>query len=116
MAEITISETVPRFIFINVWKTETRDNQQQLIATMKAELPAIQKQPGFVGMAINASLDGKEVVIYAQWQSETDFKRGISDNDAAMESRNNLSRFGSFSANTFTLDSILTAEVNCRTV
>ena len=110
MGEITISEKASHFIFINVWQTDTSENQQQLIAAMKAEVGAIQEKPGFIGMAINASKNGKEVVIYAQWQSETDFKRGISEDESAVKSRNDLSRFGTFSANSFTLDSVFTAE------
>lgn len=106
MATMIIDDKSPSFTFINVWKTASKENQKRLIQEMKAEFGQIQRKTGFVAMAIHASHDGKEVVVYAQWRSEEDFQKGVSEDPQVMEGRKKLMQFGEPSANNYQVDAI----------
>lgn len=62
------------FTLINVCdvEPENQDRGVEMFAEMTDNI--ICKQPGFISANIHKSLDGKKVVIYAQWRSEEDFR------------------------------------------
>jgi enoyl-CoA hydratase len=105
-AVLTIRKEKPEFTFINVWNTADQNKQQQLLEAMKADAPEIQRQQGFVGMAFQPSSDGRQVVVYAQWESEEDFTKGIVQNPKMTAGRNKLAKFGTPSPNTYATDGI----------
>ena len=53
----------------------TADKQLVLIEAIAAEVERwVRYRPGFVSSTFHASLDGKAVLNYAQWESEGDFE------------------------------------------
>jgi quinol monooxygenase YgiN len=63
--------------FINVGSVEPA-NQQQLVDLSVEIIEAVQKtEVGFVSASIHQSLDGSQVIIYAQWRSQEDWMRSL---------------------------------------
>ena len=104
---LTIDTENPKFTFINLWNTADKNMQKQLLQAMKADAPEIQRQPGFTGMVFHTSSDGRQIVVYTQWETEEDFNKGIVQNPFMTAGRDKLSKFGTPAPNTYTTDSIL---------
>ena len=74
MATTTIDAAAPVITLINVF-TVAPERQQELVSLLdKATEDVMRHQPGFVAANIHASLDGTQVVNYAQWESQEAFK------------------------------------------
>jgi quinol monooxygenase YgiN len=75
MSTISIENNLVRFI--NVWSVDPA-NQQQLVDLSVEIIEAVQKtEVGFVSASIHQSLDGSQVIIYAQWRSQEDWMRSL---------------------------------------
>ena len=62
----------------------TADKQLVLIEAIAAEVERwVRYRPGFVSSTFHASLDGKAVLNYAQWESEDDFEGFTQDPETA---------------------------------
>ena len=73
---------------INVF-TVAPDRQHELVRLLEeATEKVIKYRPGFVSVNIHASLDGTNVVNYAQWESADDLKAMLAD----PESREHISQ------------------------
>lgn len=107
---VTIQAAATVATFINVWTTASAAGQDSLIEAMKAEVGEMQKKPGFVSLSILPSLDGKQLVVYAQWQSREHFERAISSDEKAMESRRRLEQWGTSQANLYRVDSVFVSD------
>jgi pimeloyl-ACP methyl ester carboxylesterase/quinol monooxygenase YgiN len=92
--------------FVNIWTVADRDKQQKLLSAMKDDVAGIIAKPGSQGMAFHSSIDGKRVVVYAQWDSLEAFNRAIANDPAAHANRERLAQFGSPNANTYRVDSV----------
>jgi pimeloyl-ACP methyl ester carboxylesterase/heme-degrading monooxygenase HmoA len=92
--------------FVNIWTVEDRDKQQKLLSAMNDEVAGITSKPGSRGMAFHSSIDGKRVVVYAQWDSLEAFNRGIANDHSAQANRERLAQFGNPNANTYRVDSV----------
>ncbi|MFD2146248.1 antibiotic biosynthesis monooxygenase family protein [Mucilaginibacter antarcticus] len=101
-----MSKEDPKFTFINIWDTADTNKQGQLLEAMKEDAQEIQKQHGFIGMAFYASSDGRQTVVYAQWETEEDFNKGIVQNPVMTAGRDKLSAFGDPAPNTYTMNGI----------
>ncbi len=69
----TIEANAPGITLINVYEVEPE--KQAELAHLLSEITdaEIRKQPGFVSVSVHSSIDGKQVVNYAQWASKADF-------------------------------------------
>ena len=103
---LTINGENPRFTFINVWTTTDQNMQQALMLAMNADAHEIQQQPGFIGMAFHRSGDGRQIIVYAQWETEEAFVKGIVQNPRMTTGRDKLAKFGKPMPNTYALDGI----------
>jgi pimeloyl-ACP methyl ester carboxylesterase/heme-degrading monooxygenase HmoA len=92
--------------FVNIWTVEDRDKQQKLLSAMKDDVAGITSKPGSRGMAFHSSIDGKRVVVYAQWDSLEAFNRGIANDLTAQANRERLAQLGNPNANTYRVDSV----------
>jgi pimeloyl-ACP methyl ester carboxylesterase/heme-degrading monooxygenase HmoA len=92
--------------FVNVWTVKDRDRHQKLLSAMKDDAAEVTSKPGSRGMAFHASIDGKRLVVYAQWDSLEAFNQGIADDAKAQANRAKLAQFGEPSANTYRVDSV----------
>ena len=79
----TISTTKPVVTLINVF-TVMPEKQQELVEVLIRALDEVLRHlPGYVSSNIHQSLDGTQVVDYAQWESQEAFE-AIFTNPAAM--------------------------------
>jgi heme-degrading monooxygenase HmoA len=68
--------------FINIFTVQP-DKQQELIRLLSsAAQQTMRHLPGFVSANIGRSVDGKKVVIHAQWESLADFQAMRKNPDA----------------------------------
>jgi pimeloyl-ACP methyl ester carboxylesterase/heme-degrading monooxygenase HmoA len=95
-----------RVTFVNVWTVKDRDRHQKLLSAMKDEAAEITSKPGSRGMVFHASIDGKHIVVYAQWDSLEAFNQGIANDAKAQANRAKLAQFGEPNANTYQVDSV----------
>jgi heme-degrading monooxygenase HmoA len=82
-------------VFFNVWSTRSPDDQQTLIAAMRAEAPALATKPGFRSLTAWAGQAGDlRVIVEGRWQSVRAFEAAVARDAAAWESRARLERHG----------------------
>jgi heme-degrading monooxygenase HmoA len=51
-------------------EVDSMEGKQKALALMAARARFMEKQPGYVSIALHRSLDGKRVVNYIKWKSE----------------------------------------------
>jgi heme-degrading monooxygenase HmoA len=100
-----ISTTFPGATFIQLWRMESLEQQATWLQTMHSRIHLLQSKPGFVSMALHPSLDGRNVVVYAQWESPDDLKRGASDPEVRA-AREQLDALGSPDGTRFVVYSV----------
>ncbi len=105
-AVMQIEPDSTRLTFVNVWTVADRDTQQKLLSAMKGDAAEITAKPGSHGMAFHTSIDGKRLVVYAQWDSLEFFNQGIANDAAAQANRSRLAQFGEPDANTYRVNSV----------
>jgi antibiotic biosynthesis monooxygenase (ABM) superfamily enzyme len=69
-----ISKDQPVVTLVNVFTVEPAKQQELLQLLLEATEQVMNKLPGFVSANLHASLDGKNVVNYAQWARVEDFQ------------------------------------------
>jgi pimeloyl-ACP methyl ester carboxylesterase/heme-degrading monooxygenase HmoA len=88
-------------LFYNVWRTNTPENRERLIAAMREEAPKLAAKPGFQSMKVFESKDGR-VVVEGRWVSRAAFDAAVTHDDAAQASRRGLEAFGTAEPGVFT--------------
>ena len=109
MANVTISAEAPGVTFIQVWDTSAPGAQEGFLQTMRAQVGLLAQQPGFVSLMLHPSLDGKQIVVYAQWRTEADFEAGIND-PGAKKGHVALARWGSATGNLYQVSDVVLAQ------
>lgn len=69
---ITIQPEKAVFTLINVFQVKP-ENQQPLVDLLMEAGITMKELPGFISSSLHKSLDGKQVINYAQWQTQRDF-------------------------------------------
>jgi pimeloyl-ACP methyl ester carboxylesterase/heme-degrading monooxygenase HmoA len=103
-AFMRIEPGTTRVTFVNIWTVADRDQQQKLLSAMKDDAAEITAKPGSGGMAFHASVDGKRIAVYAQWDSLESFNQGVANDATAQANRTRLAQFGEPNANTYRVD------------
>lgn len=57
------------------------ERQQELVDTIIEFLEAVKHQPGFVSSSIHKSIDGVQVMNYAQWKTQQDYQAFINNSE-----------------------------------
>jgi quinol monooxygenase YgiN len=70
----TISKDNQIVTLINVFTPPPADQQKVIDMLVEATEKTMKHLPGFVSASIHKSLDGAQVVNYAQWRSREDFE------------------------------------------
>jgi hypothetical protein len=65
--------------FINVFRTEPRNQQRLVERIIAAHQAVIQHRPGYVSTNVHSSKDGYLVIDYTQWRSREDFEAMVRD-------------------------------------
>ena len=109
MASVTLSSESTGLTFVNVWTTPSAEDQAQLLQAMQAEAPAMTHLPGFISLSFLPSLDGKQLVVLAQWESQQAFDAAISNDTQQLAARQALSKWGETSAHVVKVEAIYPA-------
>jgi heme-degrading monooxygenase HmoA len=88
--------------FFNVWRTSSKETQEQLLDAMRKEAPGLQTKPGFLELtAWNGEAQDLRVIVEGRWESKAAFDAAIANEPAALESRNKLAALGTPEAGLF---------------
>jgi quinol monooxygenase YgiN len=80
-----IAPSNPVVTLVNIFRLHDPADQQRLVELLvEATEATMRHQPGYVSANIHKSLDGTQVVNYAQWRSQADFAAMLR-NPAAQE-------------------------------
>ncbi|MEU6708962.1 antibiotic biosynthesis monooxygenase family protein [Streptomyces wuyuanensis] len=79
MAIAHIDSNRPVVTLINILKVSPEHQNEVLALLAEATEDSIKHFPGFICANFHASLDGKSVANYSQWESEEDFHAMMSD-------------------------------------
>jgi hypothetical protein len=93
-ATISHEGTLPLTTFVQTWTVPSRECQIGLLATMRRRVVALTSQAGFVSMSVHRSDDGKRVVVYAQWRSQSELLAAVGSPEA-MAGHDELVHWGS---------------------
>ena len=91
--------------FIQMWRMRSAHDQKQWLRAMHRNIHLLQKQLGFVSMSLHASLDGTNIVVYAQWNSEAELQAAV-DISEVKAAREELDSHGEPDGTLFKVDSV----------
>jgi heme-degrading monooxygenase HmoA len=91
--------------FIQLWRMQSAQAQQEWLGAMHKNIHLLQKEPGFGSMNLHASLDGRNVIVYAQWDSEAKLKAAV-DLPEVKAARVELDSHGEPDGSLFKIDSV----------
>ncbi|GLV58012.1 antibiotic biosynthesis monooxygenase [Dictyobacter sp. S3.2.2.5] len=74
-----IARDRPVITVVNVFTVEPENQQRLIDLLIKAINVAIRHMPGYVSANLHKSLDGRNVVNYAQWRSQEDIDTMMKD-------------------------------------
>jgi heme-degrading monooxygenase HmoA len=81
-------------IFFNLWQTDSREDQESLVAEMRSEATAFLGKPGFLGLSVWTGQDNHRVIVEGRWRSQAHFDAAVSESPQAMAGRSRLEKFG----------------------
>jgi heme-degrading monooxygenase HmoA len=88
--------------FFNIWRTNSKSTQTQLLDAMRAEAPDLQAKPGFLELtAWSGEGQDHRVIVQGRWESKEAFDAAVANDAAALESRNKLAALGTPEAGLF---------------
>jgi heme-degrading monooxygenase HmoA len=95
MSVTTISADEPVMTLVNIFFVNPEDQQELIDVLVEATDVFMQNVPGFISANIHRSVDGRQVVNYAQWQSRAHFDAMRTDPTASahMERAADLAEF-----------------------
>lgn len=83
----TISTSNPVITLVNVFTVDPANQQRLVDVLIEATEQVMRHIPGYVSANIHKSLDGTQVVNYAQWQSREAFEAMLRNPDAGAHMR-----------------------------
>lgn len=91
--------------FIQLWRMPSADEQQEWLNAMHRNLHLLQLQPGYRTMSLLPSLDGRNVIVYAQWDSKEDLIAAV-ERPEVKAARNELDSHGEPEGAIYAVDSV----------
>lgn len=79
-----LSPSAPVTTLINVFTVDPSRQQELVDLLVEATEARMRYLPGFISANIHRSVDGRQVVNYAQWQTREDFEAVSTDPEAAV--------------------------------
>jgi len=96
----TISKESAIVTLINVFTVEPEKQKKLIDLLIQATEKTMRHLPGFISANIHRSIDGKQVVNYAQWRSRQDFEAMLK-NPAAIPHMQEIASFTKFEPNLY---------------
>ena len=103
--QASICSSFSGVIFIQLWRMPSADEQQEWLRAMHRNIHLLQVQPGYRTMSLHPSLDGRNVIVYAQWNSKEDLIAAV-DRPEVKAARNELDSHGEPEGAIYTVDSV----------
>ena len=91
--------------FIQLWRMRSAEEQQAWLDVMHRNIHLLQEQPGFRYMSLHQSLDGRNVIVYAQWNSAEELKAAV-DRPEVQAARIELDSHGEPDGTLYAVDSV----------
>jgi heme-degrading monooxygenase HmoA len=91
--------------FIQLWRMRSAEEQEAWLDVMNRNTHLLQVQPGFRSMSLHPSLDGRNMIVYAQWDSAEELKAAV-DRPEVQVPRVELDRHGERDGALFGVDSV----------
>jgi heme-degrading monooxygenase HmoA len=96
----TISKDSSVITLINIFTVDPQHQQKLINMLVDATEKTMRHLPGFIAANIHKSLDGKQVVNYAQWRSRKDFEAML-QNPEAIPHMKEIASFTKFEPNLY---------------
>ncbi len=91
--------------FIQLWRMHSVEEQWAWLDAMHRNIHLLQVQPGYQSMSLHPSLDGRNVIVYAQWDSEEALKDAV-ERSEVKAARNELDSHGKPDGAIYVIDSV----------
>jgi quinol monooxygenase YgiN len=91
--------------FIQLWQMPSEEEQHAWLDAMHRNIHVLQVQPGYRSMSLHPSLDGRNVIVYAQWESQENLFAAV-ERPEVKAARNELDSHGEPDGAIYTVDSI----------
>jgi heme-degrading monooxygenase HmoA len=91
--------------FIQLWRMPSADEKQEWLKAMHRSIHLLQVQPGYRSMSLHASLDGRNVIVYAQWDSKEELLAAV-DRPEVEAARNEFDSQGEPEGAIYAVDSV----------
>jgi pimeloyl-ACP methyl ester carboxylesterase/heme-degrading monooxygenase HmoA len=101
----TIYSSFSGATFIQLWRMPSADEQRQWLHAMHRNIRLLQVQPGYRSMTLHPSLDGRNVIVYAQWDSQEELIAAV-ERPEVKAARNELDSHGQPEGAIYTVDSV----------
>jgi pimeloyl-ACP methyl ester carboxylesterase/heme-degrading monooxygenase HmoA len=103
--QVSICSSFSGATFIQLWQMTSADEQRKWLHAMHRNIHLLQVQPGYRSMSLHLSLDGRNVIVYAQWDSNDDLIAAV-ERPEVKAARNELDSHGEPDGAIFTVDSV----------
>jgi pimeloyl-ACP methyl ester carboxylesterase/heme-degrading monooxygenase HmoA len=91
--------------FIQLWQIHSEEEQRAWLGAMHRNIHLLQVQPGYRSMSLHPSLDGRNVIVYAQWDSEEELLAAV-ERPEVKAARYELDSHGEPDGAIYTIDSV----------
>jgi pimeloyl-ACP methyl ester carboxylesterase/heme-degrading monooxygenase HmoA len=91
--------------FIQLWRIHSVEEQRAWLDAMHRNIHLLQVQPGYQSMSLHPSLDGRNVIVYAQWDSGEALKAAV-EQPEVKAARNELDSHGEPEGTIYAIDSV----------
>jgi pimeloyl-ACP methyl ester carboxylesterase/heme-degrading monooxygenase HmoA len=103
--QASISSSFSGVTFIQLWRMPSTSEQQEWLRAMHRNIHLIQVQPGYRSMSLHPSLDGGNVIVYAQWESNEALTAAV-ERPEVKAARNELDSHGEPDGAIYAIDSV----------
>src|ERR1700722_11463914 len=103
--QATIGSSFRGTTFIQLWRMKSAEEQRAWLDVMYRNIHLLKVQPGFRSMSLHPSLDGRNMIVYAQWDSAEELKAAV-DRPEMQAARVELDRHGEPDGALFGVDSV----------
>lgn len=110
MPQAIISDQGKGVAFVQLWTTPTPEAQAKLLQAMKEKMEMFKPLPGFISITLHPSLDGKQVAVYAQWESQAAFEAAVNGNAQVMAARQAFTQYGEYQGTLCTVDTVMQSQ------
>src|ERR1700722_680222 len=103
--QATIGSSFRGTTFIQLWRMKSAEEQRAWLDVMYRNIHLLKVQPGFRSMSLHPSLDGRNMIVFAQWDSAEELKAAV-ERPEVQAARVELDRHGEPEGNLYVVDAV----------